>query len=132
MAAMPIYCKNSLKIFFSGTGVTVYLDSLGSLTPGGQATPGYLDPHPGYLDPHHFFLLKPIKIQNVIYIIKRQVKENCHCELIKKFFRINALGWGSSNPVRGILTPTHLFVTKSSTNIICYQKLLQYFMLFLK
>ena len=47
-------------------GVTVYLDPLGSLTPGGQATPGYLDPHPGYLDPHHFFLLKPIKIQNII------------------------------------------------------------------
>ena len=26
------------------TGVTVYLDPLGSLTPGGQDTPGYLDP----------------------------------------------------------------------------------------
>ena len=28
----------------TGTGVTVYLDPLGSLTPGGQDTPGYLDP----------------------------------------------------------------------------------------
>ena len=32
-------------------GVTVYLDPLGSLTPGGQDTLGYLDPSPGYLDP---------------------------------------------------------------------------------
>ena len=32
-------------------GVTVFLDPLGSLTPGGQDTPGYPDPRPGYLDP---------------------------------------------------------------------------------
>ena len=31
--------------------VTVYLDPLGSLTPGGQDTPGYLDPRPGYFGP---------------------------------------------------------------------------------
>ena len=39
--------------FFPGhhTGVTVYFDPLGSLTPGGQDTQGYLDPRPGYLDP---------------------------------------------------------------------------------
>ena len=40
-----------LNISSTGTGVTVYLDPLGSLTPGGQDTPGYLDPCPGYLDP---------------------------------------------------------------------------------
>ena len=33
------------------SSVTVYLDPLGSLTSGGQDTPGYLDPCPGYLDP---------------------------------------------------------------------------------
>ena len=37
---------------------------------------------------------------------------------------------GSRYPGRGILTPTHLFVSKSLTNTICCQKLLQYFMLF--
>ena len=37
--------------FHGYAGVTVYLDPLGSLTPGGQDTPGYLDPRPGYLDP---------------------------------------------------------------------------------
>ena len=51
-----ILSGRSLKKMSKRTGVTVYLDPLGSLTPGGQATPGYLDPHPGYLDPHHFFL----------------------------------------------------------------------------
>ena len=39
------------NFFVLKTGVTVYLDPLGSLTPGGQDTTGYLDPRPGYLDP---------------------------------------------------------------------------------
>ena len=44
--------SNITKLFADDeTGVTVYLDPLGSLTPGGQDTPGYLDPRPGYLDP---------------------------------------------------------------------------------
>ena len=38
-------------VIVGGAGVTVYLDPLGSLTPGGQDTPGYLDPRPGYLNP---------------------------------------------------------------------------------
>ena len=40
-------------------------------------------------------------------------------------------GVGVKIPQLGYLDPTHLFVSKSSTNTIWYKKLLQYFMLFL-
>ena len=57
----PLSCHIPTPGFDPGdTGVTVYLDPLGSLTPGGQDTPGYLDAHPGYLDPRR---------QNIPYLI---------------------------------------------------------------
>ena len=40
--------------------VTVYPDPLGSLTPGAQDTPGYLDPHLGILTPRR---------QNIPYLV---------------------------------------------------------------
>ena len=44
------------EISGASPGVTVYLDPLGSLTPGGQASSGYLDPTLGILTPTIFFL----------------------------------------------------------------------------
>ena len=86
------------------TGVTVYLDPLGSLTPGGQATLGYLDPHPGYLDPPPFFFFIKTNKNTKHYLIMVQllssVKLNCHCELIKKIFTLIPWGWGSRYPGR--------------------------------
>ena len=45
----------TLSVFAGATSTSqssiYFLDPLGSLTPGGQETPGYLDPCPGYLDP---------------------------------------------------------------------------------
>ena len=46
-----VSCFGHISLTIKNTGVTVYLDPLGSLTPGGQDTPGYLDPRPGCLDP---------------------------------------------------------------------------------
>ena len=48
---MDKICVVKIKSQTKIPGVTVCLDPLGSLTPGGQDTLGYLDPRPGYLDP---------------------------------------------------------------------------------
>ena len=94
--------------------------------------PGYLDPHPLIcflkLNKYHM-LSKSVAIFQVFIVIKL-----IQLVWIKKFFSHVWLAnrGGGQDTLAGVSwPPTHLFVSKSSTNTKCYQKLLQYFMLFL-
>ena len=101
-----------------------------------QTGVGVKIPRPRYLDPHtlicflklnkYYMISKTVAVFHVIHVI-----ELIPLVWIKKLFHIFGLesGVGVKIPWPGYLDPHPLIVSKSSINTLCYQKLLQYFML---